>query len=40
MTSRFSCTTAGMERFSLDLSRDVKKRKGALEVGCRDVLRS
>ena len=36
MSSRFSYVTPGMERFSLDLSRAIKK----LEVGSGDVLRS
>ena len=34
MSSRFSCVTLGMERFSLDLPRAVKNREYALEVGC------
>ena len=33
--SRFSCMAPGMERFSLDLPRDVKK--SALEVVCGGV---
>ena len=36
MSSRFSCVTPGMEKFSLDLPRAIKK----LEAGSGGVLRS
>ena len=40
VSSRFSCVTSGMERFSLDLPKLLENIECALEVGCGGALSS